>query len=117
MSKEIPIIPIELDKPRKLKLDGNAFIGIEEQTGKNTFNGEIWQSMTTADIITIVWQGLLWEDANVTRDQVAGWYHAGVMAGWMQAIQAAWVDAIDIDEVEGAKDPLAEKALRKAQKK
>ncbi len=114
MSKEIPIIPIELDKPRKLKLDGNAFIGIEEQTGKNTFNGEIWQNMSTADIIIIIWQGLLWEDDKVTRDQVAGWYHAGVMTDWINAIQAAWVDAIDVDEGPLVKTPPPK---RKAQKK
>ena len=112
MSREIPVVPIELDKQRNIKLTGKAFIQIEDITGKNAFLGEIWDTMTTKDIITILWQGLLHEDPELTMDDVAEMYHPGIMADVMQAIQSAWIDAVDIEKIEGQeqkKDPLGKR--------
>lgn len=99
MSKEIPIIPIKLDKQRNIKLTGRAFVEIEKLTGKNTFQSEIWETMSTTDVLIILWQGLLHEDPGLTLEDVEDMYHPGVMSKVINAIQAAWIDAVDVDEI------------------
>lgn len=101
MSKEIPVIPIEMDKTRHIKLTGRAFMAIEEHTGKNCFLGEIWESMTTRDLIVILWQGLLHEDPELTLEQVADMYHPGIMIDVMEALEQAWMNAVDLEKLEG----------------
>lgn len=104
MSREIPIVPIELDKPRNIKLTGRAFMNIEEYTGKNCFQGELWETLSTKDLLITLWQGLLHEDPSLTLEQVADMYHPGVMVDVMEALEKAWVSAVDLEKLEARAD-------------
>ena len=63
-------IPLELDKERHLRMDFNTLATIEEKTGKNLLQQASWKSLTATDMRAVVWAMLLWEDPELTLEQV-----------------------------------------------
>ena len=63
-------VPVKLDKVRHLRMDFNALAFIEDKTGKNLLQQESWNNLTATDMRTIIWAMLLWEDPEITVDQV-----------------------------------------------
>jgi len=61
--------PIVLDKPRTLKLSFNAFVLVEQVTGRSMLSGELELSSLTA-LRAIMWAGLVHEDPALTLDVV-----------------------------------------------
>ena len=67
-----PTVTVTLDKERTLKFGYGAYIKLEEVTGKPI--GELLdaRNLTSATgVRDFIWAGLLHEDPDLTRDQVA----------------------------------------------
>ena len=63
-------IPIELDRPRKLLLDLNAFAELEDKFGSLDQASQKMQQGSVKATRTLLWAGLLHEDENLTECQV-----------------------------------------------
>jgi hypothetical protein len=78
MSKPtVPIVEIELDKLRHLRMDFNALAKVEEVTGKSFLNGVSWQNMTVRDYRALLWACLIHEDPELTLEDVGAMVHVG----------------------------------------
>ena len=109
MSQAIPIIPIELDKPRNLKFTNRAFRLIERETGKNALQGELWTTMSMSDLGVLMWAGLVHEDKNLTLDDADDLLHPGNMHQVIELVTKAWLDAMP-QPAKDAAGPLAVKS-------
>ena len=72
MSSITPTVKVTLDKERSLKFGYGAYIALEEATGKTI--GELLhpRNLTSATgVRDFIWAGLLHEDPDLTREQVA----------------------------------------------
>lgn len=78
MNKAQPDIIIELDKPRKLRLDLNAMCQFEQATGKSLFNSGVGTSAT--DMRALLWACLLGDDPTLTLEQVGAMISVDNMA-------------------------------------
>jgi len=65
-----PIVTIQLDKERHIKLGMKACKRFEELTGKHIWVAKTWDDLSTEDISLLLWTGLLHEDPNLTADEV-----------------------------------------------
>jgi hypothetical protein len=77
MRPTVPIVEIELDKVRHLRMDFNALAQAEEVTGKSFLNGIAWQGMTVKDYRALIWACLLHEDPELTLEAVGSMVHVG----------------------------------------
>jgi len=70
MNKAIPNVPIELDKPRHLRLSFLAFAKFKEATGRPLLSalGKLDEDMEL--MATAVWAGLLHEDPDLRLETV-----------------------------------------------
>lgn len=70
-------VTIELDKVRRLRYTLNALAIIKEKTGVNLFDATEQEVNTVASdpggVRTLIWAGLLDEDAELTEEQVGQW--------------------------------------------
>lgn len=106
-SKMIPIVDVELDRPRKLKYDFKAMRLIEKETGKNTLNSKIWQEMNATDLSIFLWAGLKHEDPDLTVEQVEEILHPGNMAETIYKVGEAWGLSMPEAKDAGDQSPLA----------
>jgi hypothetical protein len=120
----IPIIPISLDKDRHLRYDFGACklveLALSALWGKKvTFSEAVEPGKAgIADILQVLHAGLVWEDPNLTLDQVSHWVGLGSLPYLQEKISQALVGQVTEDgrangskpdaggEVTGA-DPLA----------
>lgn len=97
-----PTVPIMLDKPRQLRADFNALANIEEKTGKNTLNNEIWEDISAAHLRVLLWALLLHEDPTLTLEQVGAMMHPGnvmeIGKAVIQALRGAFPEADETDD-------------------
>lgn len=63
-------IPVQLDKPRQIVFDLNAFIELEELYGNKQEAVKALQTGKLKDIRAWLWAGLVWEDKSLTVEQV-----------------------------------------------
>jgi hypothetical protein len=85
------MVAIELDKPRNIVFDNEAMIQIEDQLpGESTFDPKFWASISAKKARVILWAGLLYEDPNLTLDQVRGMLKGKNFAPIIQKILVAW---------------------------
>jgi len=64
-------IPIDLDKPRKLKLTLGGMKKFQDVTGKSILKGEVdFHDMSESEVIAFLWACLIWEDRKLTLDDV-----------------------------------------------
>lgn len=77
--KAVPVVQINLDKPRNMKFNLRAMMEFEKATGKNVFKEDIWEDMSATDIVYLLWATLKHEDENLTVDDVAEMVHFGNM--------------------------------------
>lgn len=68
---------INLDKPRKMKLDLNAMAAYEETTGKSAF--DIGKNVSATNIRALLWAALIHEDDTLTIKDVGALLHMGNM--------------------------------------
>src|SRR5437762_13463497 len=97
MASVVPLIPIDLDRPRHLRLDNRALFHAEVEMSR------IWNrkqnilsilldstSLTMTDVSIILWQGLLHEDPSLTLGEVQDMLDLGKAPQIAEAIYQAW---------------------------
>lgn len=73
----VPVIPIELDKQRTLRIDFNALSLVEEKTGKNALSQELWENINASNVSTFLWACLIHEDKQLKLEDVRKEIHPG----------------------------------------
>jgi hypothetical protein len=66
--ENVPIVTIELDKPRHLKLTLGGMKRFQEVTGKSLLKGFNMAEMSENDLIAFIWACLIWEDKNLSLE-------------------------------------------------
>lgn len=96
------LIPIELDRPRRLRFDFNAFAAYEEATGKNVLAGDLQADLSSVrGLRALLWAALLHEDPELTQQQVGAMLHLGNLTEMTGRVQAALAQALPDPEPEG----------------
>lgn len=86
-------ILIELDRPRRLRYDLSALADIEEKLGVDSIMQFFEQPLNFRTIRTVVWAGLVHEDATLTETQVGRWIDGDNYQQVYQSTLAAMVAA------------------------
>jgi hypothetical protein len=87
-------VPIELDKPRSLKYDLNAFSELEEKFGSMDTAFQAMQKGSMKAARTLLWAGLLHEDETLTEKRVGGMVTLSNMSEIMDKITNALTEAM-----------------------
>lgn len=99
-------VPIELDKPRGLKFDLNAFAELEDKFGSMDAAFQAMQKGSLKAARTLLWAGLLHEDETLTERKVGGLVTLANMSAIMDRITSALTAAMpDGDEAANTGDP------------
>lgn len=89
-----PDIEIELGgKTRKLVFDMWAFCLVEETTGKNALNGEIFENPGAKDVVTLLWAGLQKHHRDLERQTVAHMLDLNNLADVINSLGEAFKNA------------------------
>ena len=92
-------IPIELDKPRTLLYDMNAFIELEEMFGTVEDAMKAVASKKMKPMRAFLWAGLIHEDEGLTEKQVGAMLTMENMEGIINKLNAAMQSSMpEIDE-------------------
>ena len=91
-------IPIELDKPRTLLFDLNAFAELEERFGSMDKAFDAMQKGSLKAARTLLWAGLLHEDAKLTERAVGSMVTLGNLEALMESITQALMNAMPADQ-------------------
>ena len=113
-------IPIELDKPRTLLFDLNAFAELEDKFGSLDQAFQKMQQGSVKATRTLLWAGLLHEDEKLTERQVGAMISLTNVERIMEQITDALTAALpeDTGKVQQAMEQVVEKTLkRKADKR
>ncbi len=103
MSKYPTVIPIELDKPRNIKITFNTLKLIEKATGKNTLKQETWENMSASDMIDFLWACLVHEDKDLKAEDVGEMIHPGNMKQVSEILSKAFKESTSqSDDSEGS---------------
>lgn len=95
MTNTTPLVPVDLDKRRHLRVDLNAMCKIEEATGL-AFSDIDPNKISSMRLF--LWAALLHEDSALTVDEVGSWVHSGNLADVNQAINIALGIAVPSSE-------------------
>ena len=100
-------IPIELDKPRTLLFDLNAFAELEDKYGSLEHAFQQMQKGSVKATRTLLWAGLLHEDEQLTEHQVGAMISLTNLEQLMDQITKALTVALpeDTDAAENAVTP------------
>lgn len=90
MPNLVPLVEIDLDKPRHLRLDLNAMCEFERVSGKSI--AEIGNSLR--DIRIMLWAALVHEDPDLTEEGVGSFIHAGNLSLVNAALSQAFMVAM-----------------------
>lgn len=90
-------VTLELDIPRTLVFDLNAFAELEDKYGTMEKAFEAMRSGSMKAARTLLWAGLLHEDANLTERQVGGMVTLENIQLVMDSITAALLEAMPQD--------------------
>lgn len=102
----VPLVPIELDRPRTLRLDLNAMVRFEEQTGRDLLNDGGINLRRMRELHVLLWACLLHEDPSLTLDQVGAMIHLGNMQYVAEQVAKVWAASM----------PEAQREPKKAQR-
>lgn len=83
-------VKVKLDKERTLRLDLNAMVRFEQASGKSLLKQSTWDTLSIADIRSLLWACLLHEDPELTVEQVGSMIHPGNMVQVFGEIQRVW---------------------------
>ena len=96
-------VAIQLDKPRRLKYDLNAFALLKEQHGINLFESDDKRLQDPAAVRAILWAGLVHEDPAVTIGAVGSFVDLGNLREVSEKVAEAMM-ASQRRAVEGEED-------------
>ena len=108
MNKVKPEVKITLDKERTLKLDLNAMVAYEENTGKSLFSFQSGK-MTAKDLRSLLWVCLIHEDKDLTVEQVGAFITLENMADVSEKVGQAF--NLAVPESKGESDPLPQSPI------
>jgi hypothetical protein len=91
-------VSVELDKPRTLKYDLNAFAELEEIYGSMDQAFAAMRSGSMKAARSLLWAGLLHEDNNLTPRKVGAMVTLDNMEPVMDAISSALLDAMPAND-------------------
>ncbi len=100
--KPVPIVKLQLDKARHLRLDLNAMVEFEEETG---FHISEANTGKMSILRALLWACLLHEDADLSVEQVGAMIHAGNMAEVGAAVGKAMSAAAPVPDPDAPKNP------------
>jgi hypothetical protein len=97
MPSIVPLIPIDLDRRRHLRLDNRALFQSEMELSR-LWNRRInvlsvimdGANLTLNDLAVLLWQGLIYEDPTLTLAQVQDLMDFGKIPAIVDAIIQAW---------------------------
>jgi hypothetical protein len=70
--KTFPEVEVLINgRKRKLIYNLYSFMRLDDETGKNIFDGTAFDSFRPRDIVALLWAGLVNEDPTITIDEVA----------------------------------------------
>lgn len=90
MGKDAPVVKIELDKTRHLRVDFNGLAAFEEETGKAV--EDIGTGMSVTELRALVWALLLHEDPELSVRDVGAMLHPGNVQAIEEAVQESFAD-------------------------
>ena len=96
------LVPIELDKPRRLLLDLNAMVNYQKATGK-----DLWESgekFSANDLRALLWVCLQHEEPTLTPIDVGKMVHTGNMKRVTETLMQVYSNAMPEEKTES---PLA----------
>jgi hypothetical protein len=83
-------VPIELDRVRHLRYDFNALSILEERTDFSFLGGEgQWIPKSISEITFFVWAGLIWDDPELTEEQVGHMLDTSNITEVLEAVNKA----------------------------
>lgn len=93
-------VTLNLDKPRSLVFDLNAFAALEDVYGSMDAAFKAMQAGSMKAARTLLWAGLLHGDETLTERQVGGLVTMENMSAVMDGVSAALMEAMpgDVDE-------------------
>lgn len=96
---EALLIPIELDRPRRLRFDFNALASYEEATGTSVLGDGLEKSLGSAtNIRALLWAALLHEEPELTQQQVGAMMHLGNVNELSEKLRDAIAQAVPDSE-------------------
>jgi len=100
-----PVVSIQLDRPRNLRITFNTLVEIEQETGKSIMDRATWLELGVRDLRIILWAALKHEDPSLTIDDV------GRMLGPqnMEDVANAIGKAFEVSMARSEQGPLAPK--------
>lgn len=84
------LIPVVLDKKRNLLLNGNVMVKFEEATGRNLFQVDSLNNLSSKDFRALLWVCLLHEDKKLTLDQVGDMINPGNIEDIANKLSEVW---------------------------
>ena len=72
-----PVVEIELDRVRHMRLDFNALADFEDATGKSAFDAKTFSTLRGADLRALLWASMVHEDPTLSMEQVGAMIHFG----------------------------------------
>lgn len=107
----VPMVEIELDRTRHLRMDFAGIAAAERVTGKSFLRSTAIAQAGANDLTAILWGCLLHEDPELKLETVRGWVHFGnaayVASTIMDAVMACFPapEEHDAEGDDGAGDP------------
>ena len=98
------LVTIKLDKERHLRLTLKGMLEFQKLTGKNLLKGFNFQKMTLEEVAGLLWACLIFEDKDLTFDNVLCMLDIGNLPIAMDAL----AQCINQSLPEVGKSPLAE---------
>ena len=89
MSEIIAPVAIKLDKERHLRLTLNGMVKFRQTTGKDLLKGFDMDDMSADDIRALLWACLIWEDENLSLDDVGNMIDMRNLPGVIKALTGA----------------------------
>lgn len=96
-------IPVNLDKPRRLRFGITAIEELEQEIGLGGLAAFVHSGQIVTKTITGLYHGLKWEDREVTRDQVRGALQVAIDSG--QHVNGIWKKVVEALEGSGVFEP------------
>ena len=90
MGKLAPVVTIELDKPRNLKLTLNGMIEFKKAVGKEVWDLPSGKPMASEETRALLWACLIHEDKALTLTQVGDMLDMSNLLEVSQAIMKAY---------------------------
>ena len=98
MPEIIAPVAIKLDKERHLRLTLNGMVKFRQETGKDLLKGFDMDEMSADDIRALLWACLVWEDKDLTLEDVGDMIDMQNMPAVIKALASSVFNAFPAQE-------------------